>query len=164
MNNLIIFGAQYLYLAIVLVALAYVFRQPKESRWKIVLCAVIALPLAYIAAKIASNFYYDPRPFITGQFVPLLPHDADNGFPSDHTLLSSAIAAVIFFYHRKLGLLLFAIAFVVGASRVFAGIHHFTDIFGSMAIAFVATYIVFEYIFPKAWESLSEKYPDYFLK
>lgn len=160
MELLIIFGAEYLYLAVVFVALAYIFRQPKELRWKIALCAVVALPLTYIAAKIASYFYYDPRPFVVDQFVPLLPHAPDNGFPSDHTLLGSAIAAVVFFFHRRLGLLLFAIAFLVGVSRVFAGIHHFTDIFGSMAIASVMTYVVVGYIFPKVWKIFSQKYPD----
>lgn len=160
MDSLIIFGAEYLYLAIVFAALAYIFRQPKELRWKIALCAVIALPLTYIVAKIASAFYYDPRPFVVGQFAPLLPHAADNGFPSDHALLSSAVAAVIFSFHRKLGLLLFMVAFLVGASRVFAGIHHFTDIFGSMIIAIITTYVVIEYIFPKVWRAFSEKYPD----
>ncbi|MEK9151240.1 MAG: phosphatase PAP2 family protein [Patescibacteria group bacterium] len=160
MDSLIIFGAEYLYLVVVFGALAYIFRQPKELRWKIALCAIIALPLTYIVAKIASYFYYDTRPFVVGQFAPLLPHVADNGFPSDHTLLSSAVAAVIFFFHRRLGLLLFAIAFLVGASRVFAGIHHFIDIFGSMAIAIVMTYVVVEYIFPKVWKKVSQKYPD----
>ena len=112
------------------------------------LCAVIALPLTYIVAKIISNFYYDPRPFVVGQFTPLLPHAADNGFPSDHTLLSSAVAAVIFFFHRKLGAFLFVVAFMVGMARVFAGIHHSVDIFGSMVIALVVTYFVYVYIFP----------------
>ena len=162
LNTLIIFGAQYLYLVIIIAALVYLWRQPKELRWKIALMAVLALPLTYIVAKIISNFYYDPRPFVVGQFTPLLPHGADNGFPSDHTLLSSAVAAVIFFFHRKLGLWLFAVAFAVGASRVFAGIHHFADIFGSMVIAFVVTYVVFEYIFPKVWGRLSKKYPETF--
>ncbi|MFZ2187012.1 MAG: phosphatase PAP2 family protein [Candidatus Moraniibacteriota bacterium] len=160
METIIIFGAQYLYLLIVLVALAYIWRQPREQRWKIILCAAIALPLTYIAAKILSQLYYDPRPFVVGQFAPLLPHDADNGFPSDHTLLGSAVAAVIFLFNRKIGNTLFIIAFLVGASRVFAGIHHFTDIFGSMAIAAATTYVVCEYIFPKAWERFSQKYFD----
>ncbi len=158
MDNLIIFGAKYLYLVIVIAALAYVFRQPRELRWRIIVCAVIALPLTYIAAKIAGYFYYDPRPFVVGQFTPLLPHAADNGFPSDHALFGSAIAAVIFLFHRRFGLLLFAVAFLVGVSRVFAGVHHFTDIFGSMAIAAAATYAVYKYLFPKLSRYIAQKF------
>ena len=158
MNNIIIFGSKYLYLVIVIAALVYVWRQPKGLRWKIVICATIALPLTYIVAKIASAFYYDPRPFVVGNFTPLLPHAADNGFPSDHTLLSSAIAVVIFFFHRKLGLGLLVIAFLVGAARVFAGIHHFVDIIGSMVIASITTYIFFKYMYLKVWKIFSERY------
>lgn len=155
MDSLIIFGAEYLYLAIVFAAVAYIVRQPKDLRWKIIMCAVVALPLAYIAAKIASYFYYDPRPFVVGQFAPLLPHAADNGFPSDHTLLGSAIAAVIFGFHKRLGLILFGAALVVGVSRVLAGVHHMTDILGSMAIAAAVTYVVFTYILPRAQKRFS---------
>ncbi|MDP2837926.1 MAG: phosphatase PAP2 family protein, partial [Candidatus Moranbacteria bacterium] len=160
MDSLIIFGAQYLYLVIVAWAIWYIVRQPKGSRWRIILCAILALPLTYVTAKILSTFYYDPRPFVIGNFVPLLPHAPDNGFPSDHTLLSSAIAATIFFFHRKLGLVLFLIAFFVGASRVLAGVHHLVDIVGSMVIASLVTYIVFEYVFPKVGRYVSLHYPN----
>lgn len=162
MNSLIIFGAQYLYLVIVALAIWYVVRQPKDKRWRILLCAVIALPLAYVTAKILSTFYYDPRPFVVGNFLPLLPHAPDNGFPSDHTLLSGAIAAVIFFFHRKLGLVLFAIAVLVGVSRVLAGIHHVVDIVGSLVIALAVTYVVFKYLLPKVWQHIFLRYPHFF--
>jgi len=151
MDTLIIFGAKYLYLVIALAAIVYFWRQPKELRFKIILCAVIAMPLIYIAAKIIGNFYYNPRPFVVGEFIPLLPHSADNGFPSDHTLLSAAFAATTFFFYRKLGFLLFILAFLVGAARIWAGIHHFIDIWGSIAIAFITTYIVFEYVLPQVY-------------
>lgn len=158
MNFLIVFGAQYLYLVIVLTSIVYIYRQPREQQKKIILCAVIALPVTYLVAKIAGLFYYDARPFIVENFTPLLSHANDNGFPSDHTLLSSAIATVIFIFNRKVGVALIVIAFLVGMARVFAGIHHLTDIFGSIIIAIIVTYIVFEYIFPEVWEKFSQKY------
>lgn len=158
MDLLIIFGAKYLYLVIVAAAIVYIFFQSKELRWKIILCAAIALPLIYIVAKIVGYFYYDSRPFVVGEFTPLIPHSADNGFPSDHTLFASALAAVIFFFNRKLGIVLFALAFLVGVARVLAGVHHFIDIFGSIVIASVTTYIVFQYILPKLRERINDHY------
>jgi len=149
MNELIIFGAQELYAVIIAVAILYFFRQPKELRWKIALSAVIALPLTYLLAKLGSMLYYNPRPFVVGDFMPLIPHSDDNGFPSDHMLISSAIAAVVFFFHRKLGLTLLFIAFLVGVSRAFAGIHHPIDIIGSLAFAFFATWIAVRFLLPK---------------
>lgn len=146
MDVLIIFGAKYLYLAIVIAALWYVWKQPKEMRFRIILAACFALPLTYVVAKLMSSLYYDPRPFVVGNFTPLLPHAPDNGFPSDHTLLSAAVAAVIFFFDRKLGIVLFAIAFLVGMARVVAGIHHFVDILGSIIIAFLVTAFFVKYL------------------
>lgn len=160
MELVIIFGAKYLYLAIVAVALWYVWQQPSEKRFRIILCACIALPLTYVVAKLMSSLYYDPRPFVVGNFTPLLPHAPDNGFPSDHTLLSAAVAAVIFFFYRKLGLALFIIAFLVGMARVAAGIHHTIDILGSIVIAFSVTAFFVKYLF-----AFTERYfAPFFLK
>jgi len=149
MNTLIIFGAEYLYLVIVVLAIAYIWRAPKELQKRMIVCAIITLPVTYIVAKIASQFYYNARPFIVGDFIPLLPHTNDNGFPSDHTLLSSAIAMTLFFFYQKRGLFLFVVAFLVGLARVLVGIHHLSDIFGSMIIASLVAYIIFTFVLPK---------------
>lgn len=155
MNELIIFGAKDLYIVIVTLAIVYLLRQPKELRWKIAICAIIALPLTYFLAKLGSMLYYNPRPFVVGDFIPLIPHSADNGFPSDHVLLSAAIASVVFFFHRKLGVALLCIGFLVGIARVAAGVHHVTDILGSIVIAFVGAYLVFRFVLPRVWKKLS---------
>lgn len=165
MNELIIFTAQYLYLIIVIVALVFVIRQSREERLRVMLCMALALPLTYIVSKIASVLYYDPRPFVvTADFVPLLAHAADNGFPSDHTLFASALAAVISIFQRWLGLGLFVVAFLVGAARVAAGVHHFVDIFGSMFIAAAVTYFVWRFVLPRAWALCTARYPSFFTK
>ena len=152
MNSLIIFVARDLYIVIVIAAILFFLFQSKELRWKIALCAGVAFPLIYIVAKIGGFLYYDPRPFVSGQFTPLILHNADNGFPSDHTLFASAFAAVIFFFNRKFGIVLFILAFLVGIARILAGVHHFVDIFGSLIIAFVVAYVVFEYVMPVVWK------------
>lgn len=154
MNSIILFGAEYLYLAIVIVALFYLVLEPKKRSSEVIVAMLIALPLTYIAAKIMSTFYYDPRPFIVGNFAPLLPHAPDNGFPSDHTLFGAAIAVVIFSFERRLGVLLLMVALLVGMSRVAAGVHHFTDIMGSVVIATVVTYGVSRWILPEVWRHM----------
>lgn len=155
MNTLIIFGAQYLYLVIVFAVIVYLLCQPKNIQKKILLSLLIVLPATYVIAKIMSYFYYDPRPFVMGNFAPLLPHENDNGFPSDHTLLSSALAVTLFFFSRKGGYILLGIALLVGISRVFSGIHHFVDIAGSIVIASLVSYIFFVFLFPK----IEKKFP-----
>lgn len=99
--------------------------------------------MAYLIAKISALFINDPRPFVARHIQPLIPHVADNGFPSDHTLLTMTIASIIYAYNKKLGVALFVIAGLIGITRVLANIHHPLDIIGATVIAIGATTIVF---------------------
>ncbi|MBP7060561.1 MAG: phosphatase PAP2 family protein [Candidatus Moranbacteria bacterium] len=164
MDSIIIFGAQYLYLVIVIAALLFLLIVPKQRSSEVLVAAFFSLPLTYIAAKTLSLFYFDPRPFVVDHFVPLLSHAADNGFPSDHTLFSAALAAVIFAFHRKLGLALYSVAFLVGLSRVAAGIHHLTDIVGSLVIASFVTYVVLWLVLPSVWQHMPKSLRTFFLE
>jgi undecaprenyl-diphosphatase len=70
-----------------------------------------------------------------GNFIPLIPHAPDNGFPSDHTLFGTALAVIIFPFHKRLGTVLFILALLVGIARVYLGINHAIDILGSAVIS-----------------------------
>lgn len=138
MNILIIIGAKYLYLAAAAIVVIYTLIQPREKQKKILIFAFIALPIAYLVSRIGALLYYDPRPFVVGHVTPLIPHAPDNGFPSDHALLTSALAAIITRFSWRTGAVLWLIAILVGISRVAAEIHHPIDIIGSIVIS-VAT-------------------------
>ena len=138
METVIIFIAQYLYLFALLGAALFFLSQPKDIKKSMAVCGLIVAPLAFIVSRIASHFYYDPRPFVVGHFAPLIAHAADNGFPSDHVLLTGAVAMVVWFYNKKWGAALWAFALLIGWARVYAGIHHWTDIFGSIAIVLIS--------------------------
>jgi len=160
MNNLIIFSAKYLYLFEVVLAIAYFFLQSRGKQKSIVLLSAIFLPLTYIIAQVIAALYFDPRPFVAGNFTPLIPHAPDNGFPSDHMLLISAIASILFLYNKKISTLSWIIAIIVGISRVYAGIHHLTDIVGSAVIAIVSIWIAERYILPQV--AKTKLYKRYF--
>ena len=135
MNILIIFIAKYLVFISAAIAVVYFAKQPRQKQKEMLIFAAALLPLSYVFAKLVSHFYFDPRPFVEGNFAPLLPHAADNGFPSDHTLLGTAIAFTVFHFNKKLGFLLFYLTVLVGIARVLAGVHHAADIVGSIIIA-----------------------------
>lgn len=140
MDTLFIFGAQYLIFLSIIIAAWFFYKFPEKR--KLAIFGFAALALTYIVAKIGSHFYYDPRPFVSGNFAPLVPHAADNGFPSDHMLLLSAIPAVIIYYSRRYAIALWIIAIIVGVSRIYVGVHHLIDIIGSVAIAIICTGIM----------------------
>lgn len=139
MNSLIIFGAKYLYLLAIIIALLFFLKQPRERKKKIIILGLASLPIMYVVAKLAGWAHYNPRPFALGNFTPLIPHADDNGFPSDHTLLLAGIASVIYPFGKKTGILLWIVAIAVGISRVFAGVHHIEDIIGSIAIVMIVS-------------------------
>ncbi len=139
LDLLIIFCAKYLIGVSALVGAAAVLTLPREERLRALTLIAISFPLTYLFAEFASSLYYHPRPFVTQDFTPLVYHPPTNGFPSSHTLLASAIAAAVYPYQRRVGLLLAAVALAVGLGRVYAGVHSPLDIAASMVIASLIT-------------------------
>ncbi len=138
MNIVIILTAKYLFIASVAIFLlyfAYLWKMQKALFFSLFKLSMISLPLVLLVAKICSHLIFDPRPFVVEHVKPLIPHIADNGFPSDHMLLTMALASVIYLYNRKLGIILAVMAILVGSARVLAKVHHVEDIIGSAVIA-----------------------------
>jgi undecaprenyl-diphosphatase len=146
LDSLSIFGAKYLFIVIAVIALAYLLKQPRSGQKRIAIFAALTLPLTYIVSKIAALLYTDPRPFVAGHLIPLIAHEPDNGFPSDHVLLCAGIAAVIYPSSKRLSLILWALTLLVGMSRVHTGLHHPVDIIGSIVMAIAVAAIVYRLI------------------
>lgn len=143
MNTLYIFGAKYLFIFSLLIAGGWFFTLPREIKKRVGLMGISAAILSFIVARVASLFYYDPRPFVEGHFSPLISHAADNGFPSDHMLLVAVVASLVTLYTPKLSIWLWIVALLVGASRILVGVHHVVDIIGSTFIAIISLGVVY---------------------
>lgn len=140
-NEVIVIGAKYLYLVIVAAALIYWIVTPRTTKKYLVILGIVVCASALITSRIVAHFFYDPRPFVVRHFTPLVPHAPDNGFPSDHTLLGSAIAGTITVCNPILGIALWLITAMVGTARVLAGIHSPIDIAGSICIGAAAALV-----------------------
>jgi undecaprenyl-diphosphatase len=138
MDLLIIFAAKYLIVLPVLVLLFYIFFTPGNTRRRLLWLSVIAMPVAYILARLAGLLYYNARPFVVGHFTPLVAHAADNGFPSDHVLFAATIAMIVLYVNKRAGAFLWIAALLIGIARVLAGVHHVLDIVTSIVIAVIA--------------------------
>ena len=138
LNALIVFAAKYLFLAIPAAALIYWILVPTATKKYLILLGIIVGVASIVIGRLIAHFYFDPRPFVARHFTPLIPHDPDNGFPSDHTLLSSAIAATVTACSRPVGIALWVITAIVAVARVTAGLHAPIDVIGSICIAGVS--------------------------
>lgn len=136
MNLLIIFIAKYLYLLpIAYLGFILIF---SKFRKKIVKVSLLAFPIALTLTKLLGYITNDPRPFVVEHIQPLITHAADNGFPSDHTVLTMTIAVIIFSFNKRFGVVLAFISVIIGISRVLAKVHHPIDIIGGIGVAMVS--------------------------
>lgn len=133
MNALISFLAQYLYLLIILVAVVTFFFF--EDKKKFFFFTLSSFALSDGIAMILNKLIMSPRPQIADHLTPLIPVATDNGFPSDHMLLATSVALVVFTKNKKIGTILLFLAIIVGISRVLAHAHHPIDVIGSIVIS-----------------------------
>lgn len=137
MRIVLLFIAEYLYLFVGLIAFVVWLRAPRPEKIRLAVFGVIAAAVTFALIKIGAAVYYDPRPFVAQNVVPLFKHAADNGFPSDHTALTAFIGLTIFTAWRRIGLLLLLMSVMIGSARVIGNIHSPIDIIGSLAFALV---------------------------
>ncbi len=143
-----IFLAKYLYLFIILIAISFSIKE-KIRRKSILIFSAFILPLVFIVSQIAGKIYYNPRPFVAEHFTPLIDHAANNGFPSDHSLISFALASIVFLLNKQFGFILFFLAFLVGLSRIYVGVHHPIDVLASFLISIGVVFLFDRYVKPK---------------
>lgn len=138
MDQVIIFCAKYLFLAVPAIFVVVWLRAKKHQRLEQSLAIVLAVIFAGIMDKIAGKLFYDPRPFVSQNVTPLISHSADNGFPSEHTLFCFTFATLIFIYNRNLGAVALVISAIVGISRFAAHVHSPIDILAGAIIGTLA--------------------------
>lgn len=143
MDQIFVFGAKYLIFILAALALYWFLRMTRDEQRKMAIFGCVSLPLTYIIGFVASLLYYNPRPFVTGGFTPLIAHVENNGFPSDHALAAFALAAVFFAFNKKRASMLFVLAAIVAFSRVIVGVHHYLDIEASLIFAIIGWYLAF---------------------
>lgn len=157
MDTIIEFVAKYfLFLSVLIVALFWLRAQRAtkvDLAWQLLAGGVVALALA----TLAGHLYYDTRPFVSQHIRPLIAHAADNGFPSDHALLTSFLGFTLLLYSRAVGSTLLGIAVLVGAARVAAHIHTPVDIIGSFVLAAFA--VLFVRVVSNWWKGRRAEFP-----
>jgi undecaprenyl-diphosphatase len=146
MHAAVTFIAKYFIILALLGALAVWLRLKNKQKLEAVAVLIVGGIITYALAKIGGHFFYDTRPFVAGHFTPYFSHGADNGFPSDHTLLAGLLAWTAFCYRKRAGVALLVLAAIIGLSRVIAGVHHLADIVGSLIFSAIGVWIAWQLI------------------
>lgn len=121
----------YIVFAVAIVCLGMLL---KKKEWRPVVYFFATLIVSFIVLQLVSLLNYDHRPFMDHTLAQLLPHAPGKSFPSDHTTISTAIAAGILFLTRfkKTGIALLIAALLIGTARVYVGVHYPADILGGL--------------------------------
>lgn len=126
-------------LAAVLVALWLTWRLRNQRE---ALLAGIASLIALGLGQIVGMLFPRERPYLTHHVTLLVPHAPDTSFPSDHTTLAFAIAALAWRHDRRLGGVLIAFGILVAVARVYIGAHYPTDVLGGAALGSIVAILV----------------------
>lgn len=152
MDQFFIICAKYLFVLPLLIAGVFFIKQPRKLQIKIILFGGACAIIAYVIALLAGQLYFDPRPFVQFHFKPLIEHDTENGFPSDHVLLVATVAAVVSVFNKRLSVFLWICTLIIAFARVYVGVHHYRDVIMSIAIASLVTFILY-LVFKKKLQS-----------
>lgn len=138
MPLLVIFIGRYLiYLLVALPVIGLFF-----PVWrKLSVRALFSASISATTGWLIKDYFYLPRPFITGSSWPLLPYILDGSLPSVHTAVAVAISISIFYAHRRLGLVFICLAILVAVGRILGGVHTYFDVLVGFLIGLISVFI-----------------------
>lgn len=160
LDAIMIFCAVYLiYILFVIAAICMVYLASKKQ-WRDLLMISLTLGIAFGVLLLLSAIFTSDRPFVNHASNQLIPHIANQSFPSDHATGSMTVALAILFFTRfkRTGWVLVAFAVAIGVSRIFVGVHYPLDVIGGILTALfgVAVALVLNKALPKRQAEHSE--------
>lgn len=104
---------------------------------------LLSLTLSHIIVHFIKMFYCRERPYINLTNVNLCDNPLkDYSFPSGHTTAAFSIAVVFALHSALLAILLLPIAFLIGLSRMYLGLHYPTDCIIGALLGTISSFII----------------------
>lgn len=142
-QSMIFAAAPLIYLALLFVFFLGLKGEIREK--KAFLLIILALPIAVLLIKTIHLFFFEPRPFVTFNFAPIVMEAANNAsFPSRHTTFAAVLAFAFTYFKSKWSPLLLLLMLWIGLSRVYVGVHYPLDIIGGFAFGAISISIALQ--------------------
>ncbi|MFC7680209.1 undecaprenyl-diphosphatase [Paenibacillus sp. GCM10028914] len=142
LNSTFIFLAEYMVYILALLTILFWFSRKLSNRM-MVISAMISFMLAEILGKIAGQLHSNKQPFVELPHVnQLIEKTVNNSFPSDHTILFFSFCVTFCIFHKRWRYIWISLAFLVGLSRVWVGVHYPADVIVGALISTVCAYFI----------------------
>ncbi len=167
LDGLFIIFAQYLIYILVLVFFFILLRK-KDWKERIIFFAFAVLAIIIsrgILTELIGFIMNTPRPFVVMDINPLIGLIDRPAFPSGHLAFIIPLSLVLWMYERRIAVWFFAVAFMMGISRVAVGVHWPSDIVGGILVGtlgFALAYMLLKkvLVLPDKKKASSEKEED----
>ncbi|MEK9134777.1 MAG: phosphatase PAP2 family protein [Patescibacteria group bacterium] len=128
---------------VLLLILAFIFLRNTKKSWRVIAQVAVASLLARgIITEVIRWIWPRLRPFVENNVNLLLSHEANASFPSGHAAFYFALTTIVYFYNKKIGILFFAVSFLMGIARVFVGVHWPSDILAGAFIGIISSWLI----------------------
>ncbi|MEH7012316.1 undecaprenyl-diphosphatase [Neobacillus niacini] len=145
-NPFFVFIAEYMVVFLAMVVFTFWFTRKHKNRI-MVICGSITFVVAEIIGKVAGKIHSNHQPFAELSNVnKLIEKAVDNSFPSDHTILFFSFCVTFWLFRGGRGFIWVLLAFLVGISRIWVGVHYPADILVGAMISIVSAFVVFRVV------------------
>lgn len=144
-NQPLVFFATYYPTLLIPVAFPIIFYLKKNTlpTFAFFYQALLSIILAGAFKWLIMQFYFRPRPFVNTEILTLLDQfPGSSSFPSGHTLVAFAIVGSVYFFSKKLALILGIISLFGSVLRIFGGVHYPLDILFGIIDGLVSAWII----------------------
>lgn len=137
LDKIMVFGAdKFIYLLIIFIFILGIKGNTKDKKG--FLLFLFGMPIVYILIQVIHLFLFEPRPFVTFHFTPIIKEAMDASFPSRHATIASMIAFAFTYFKSKWSLLFLVFAAWIGLGRIYIGVHYPLDILGGFLVSILA--------------------------
>lgn len=117
-------------------------RSRREDAFACVLSALLAVALSMALLFALNLAFFRPRPFTSFTVTMLFYNNTDSAFPSNAATLAFALSFAVFFYNRRAGAVMLALAAYLGFARVLVGVHYPGDVAAGALLGFSSVLFV----------------------
>jgi undecaprenyl-diphosphatase len=111
------------------------------EKWKEILGVFVASLVAWIVARVLKVLISTDRPVSALLDIKPLFLDDSFAFPSGHATFFFTLAFIIYFHHKKSGIIFILLAGLISLARVASGVHFPIDILGGFALGALIAYL-----------------------